>query len=146
MTKEIINRKAGYQFEIIDTFQAGMQLTGTEIKSLRQGKANISEAYCSFLGDELFIRNMHIAEYERGNIYNHEPKRERKLLLTKRELKKWHIKVKERGLTIAPIKVFFSGTGYAKMEIALVKGKKTFDKRESIKERDQKRDSMRDTE
>ncbi len=139
----ISNKKATFEFEIIDKFTAGIMLTGTEIKSIREGKANMSDAYCSFTSGELFVRNLHISEYDMGTHYNHEPKRARKLLLQKKELKKLNTKVKEKGLTIVPLKIFLSGTGYAKMDIALAKGKKTFDKRESIKERDVKRDMER---
>lgn len=139
----ILNKKATFEFEILEKFTAGIVLTGTEIKSIRDGKATMSDAYCSFSGDELFIRNLHIAEYSHGTHYNHEPKRPRKLLLQRRELKKLHAKVKERGLTIVPIKLFLSGTGYAKVDIGLARGKKVYDKRESIKERDLKREQSR---
>jgi SsrA-binding protein len=139
----IFNKKATFEFEILEKFTAGLVLTGTEIKSIRDGKATMSDAYCSFSGDELFIRNLHIAEYSHGTHYNHEPKRPRKLLLQRRELRKLHAKVKERGLTIVPIKLFMSGTGYAKIDIGLARGKKTYDKRESIKERDMKREQSR---
>jgi SsrA-binding protein len=139
----IANKKATFEYEIIEKFTAGIMLTGTEIKSVREGKANMSDAYCSFSSGELFVRNLHISEYSMGTHYNHEPKRERKLLLQKRELRKLNSKVKEKGLTIIPLKIFLSGTGYAKMDIALAKGKKIYDKRESIKERDVKRDLER---
>lgn len=140
----INNKKAYFEFEILEKFVAGMVLTGTEIKSIRAGKANMSDAFCSFTGTELFVRNMHISEYELGTHYNHEPKRMRKLLLKKKELRKLLAKVKEKGLTIVPLKMFMSGTGYAKIEIGLAKGKKIHDKRDSIKEKDLKRDMARD--
>ena len=139
----ISNKKAYFEFEILEKFVAGMVLTGTEIKSIRSGKANLSDAFCSFTGTELFVRNLHISEYELGTHYNHEPKRMRKLLLKKKELRKLLAKVKEKGLTIVPLKMFLSGTGYAKIEIGLAKGKKIHDKRDSIKEKDMKRDMAR---
>lgn len=139
----IVNRKANFEFEILEKFTAGIVLTGTEIKSIRDGKATMSDAYCSFTGDELYVRNLHIAEYSHGTHYNHEPKRPRKLLLQRRELRKLLAKVKERGLTIVPLKLFLSSTGYAKLDIGLARGKKIYDKRESIKERDLKRDKDR---
>lgn len=118
---------------------SGIQLTGTEIKSVRAGKVSIAEAYGVFVKDELFIRNMHIEEYAQGNIYNHEPRRDRKLLLKKIELNKLRSKLKDKGLTIIPIRMYLSDSGFAKLEIALAKGKKIYDKRESIKEKDLKR-------
>ena len=136
----IKNKKASFEFHLIDKFTAGLQLTGTEIKSVREGKANIKESYCVFKKGELFVKGMHIAEYSKGTHYNHEPLRIRKLLLTKRELKRLNNKVKERGLTIVPVEMFISERGFAKLEIALAKGKKVYDKRESIKQRDVKRD------
>jgi SsrA-binding protein len=139
----IFNKKATFEFEILEKFTAGILLTGTEIKSIRDGKATMSDAYCSFTGDELYVRNLHIAEYSHGTHYNHEPKRPRKLLLQRRELRKLLSKVKERGLTIVPLKLFLSSTGYAKIDIGLARGKKIHDKRESIKERDQKREQSR---
>jgi SsrA-binding protein len=139
----ISNKKAFFEFEILEKFTAGIVLTGTEIKSVRNGKVNLSDAFCFFLDGELYIRNMHISPYELGTYYNHEPKRERKLLLKKRELRKLNTKIKEKGLTIVPLSMFLSPTGYAKIDIGLGKGKKLHDKRDSIKERDQKRDLMR---
>jgi len=122
---------------------AGIQLTGTEIKSVRAGKANITDAYCAFVKDELFVRNMHIDEYEQGNIYNHVPKRDRKLLLQRSELSKLKGKMKDKGLTIVPLQMFLSDSGFAKLDIALAKGKKLYDKRESMKDKDVKRDLAR---
>ncbi len=140
----IKNRKASYEYQFIDTFVAGIMLVGTEIKSIRNNKANISDAHCVFNGNELFVKNLHIAEYSNGGQNNHEPKRERKLLLNKQELKKMLGKVKEKGNSIIPIRLFINEKGKAKLEIALAKGKKVYDKRESIKEKDQKRDLERD--
>lgn len=122
---------------------AGIQLTGTEIKSIRAGKANITDAFCAFVKDELFVRNMHIDEYEQGNIYNHSPKRDRKLLLQRVELSKLRTKMKDKGLTIVPLQMFLSESGFAKLDIALAKGKKLYDKRESLKNKDVKRDLAR---
>lgn len=139
----ILNKKATFEFEILEKFSAGIVLTGTEIKSIRQGKVNMSDAFCYFKDSELFVKNLHISEYEYGNIYNHEPKRERKLLLLKRELRKLHTKIKERGLTIVPLRMFITQSGLAKLDIGLAKGKKIYDKRESIKERDVKREMDR---
>lgn len=136
----IQNKKAYFEFHIIDKFIAGIQLKGTEIKSIRQGKVSLVEGYCAFENNELFIKNMNIAEYSHGNRYNHEPKRSRKLLLNSRELYKLNTKVKEKGLTIVPLKLFLTERGFAKLEIALAQGKKIYDKRESIKDKDMKRD------
>ena len=140
----IKNRKASYEYQFIDTFVAGILLVGTEIKSIRNNKANISDAHCVFNGNELFVKNLHIAEYSNGGQNNHEPKRERKLLLNKQELKKMLGKVKEKGNSIIPIRLFINEKGKAKLEIALAKGKKVYDKRESIKKKDQKRALERD--
>jgi len=140
---QIKNRRAFFEFEILLKLIAGMQLTGTEIKSIRLGKANITDSYCAFSGSALVVRNMHIDEYEQGNIYNHEVKRDRKLLLNKAEIQKLQGKLKDKGLTIIPLQVFISENGFAKIEIALAKGKKLYDKRESMKEKDQKRDMDR---
>ena len=115
-------------------------LTGTEIKSIRLGKASLAESYCNFKGDELYVMAMHIAEYDMGNIYNHEPKRDRKLLLSKKELKKLSIKVREKGFTIVPTVLYINNNGLAKLEIALAKGKHTYDKREVLKKEDTKRE------
>ncbi len=139
-TVEIVNRRAKYEYAFIDTFEAGILLVGTEIKSIRKGNANLSDAYCFFRGGELFIKSMFIAEYEHGNVFNHEPRRERKLLLRRTELRKLEKRVKERGFTIIPYRLYLSERGFAKLEIALATGKKSFDKRESIKEKDSKRD------
>lgn len=144
MTKQqainIKNKKASFEYFLMDEFTAGIQLTGTEIKSLREGKANITDAYCSFAGSELFVRNMHISEYTMGTHYNHEPKRERKLLLNKKELKKLLTKTKEKGLTIIPTLLFINDDGFAKLNICLAKGKHSYDKRESLKKKENQRE------
>ncbi len=140
---EIKNRRASFEYAFLDTFTAGLVLTGTEIKSIRQGKANLTDAYCLFFQNELFVRNMHISMYEEGTHFNHDPLRDRKLLLSKRELGKLQKELKNVGLTIIPTVLFISDKGYAKLNIALAKGKKTFDKRDDIKEKDIKRDMDR---
>jgi SsrA-binding protein len=139
----IKNKKAGHEYFLLQELTAGIQLTGTEIKSIRDGKASIVDAYCTFKGDELFVISMHIAEYTYGTYNNHEPKRDRKLLLTKRELKKLQVKVKEKGFTIVPTLLFINEKGLAKLTIALAKGKHHYDKRENLKSRDHKREIER---
>jgi SsrA-binding protein len=139
----IKNKKASHDFEFLEKFVAGIQLTGTEIKSLRAGKANLIDSYCVFYKGELYIKGMHIAEYWWGNLNNHDPMRERKLLLKSRELHKLEKKVKESGSTIIAIKVFINDRGLAKAEIALAKGKKEYDKRENLKQKDAKREMDR---
>ena len=136
----IKNKRASHEYFLVQEFTAGIQLTGTEIKSIRDGKANLADAYCTFTGTELFVRNMHIAEYSYGTHYNHEAKRDRKLLLTKKELKKLAIKVKERGFTIIPVLLFINDNGIAKLNIALARGKHAYDKRESLKQKDMMRE------
>ena len=139
----IKNRKASYEFEFIDEYVAGIQLMGTEIKSLREGKASLQEAYCYFKKNELFVKQMHIAPYAQGTHFNHVEDRERKLLLNKREIEKLQSKSKEKGLSIIPTKLFISDRGFAKLAIVLGRGKKLHDKRDSIKEKDIKRDLQR---
>lgn len=134
----IRNKKAYFEFHILEKYNAGIKLLGTEIKSIREGKANINDAFCSFLADGLYVRNMHIAEYSHGSFYNHESKRDRPLLLTKKELSKLKTKVEEKGLTIIPLQIFINERGFAKLEIGLAQGKKLYDKRETMKERDAK--------
>lgn len=136
----IKNKKAYFEYEILETFTAGLQLQGTEIKSIREGRAGLVDSYCQFFRSELYVKNMHIAEYFFGSINNHDAKRERKLLLNKKEINKLERKIKESGLTIVPIRLFVNEKGFAKLEIALAKGKKTYDKRENLKEKDTKRD------
>ena len=136
----IKNKKARFQYEILEKYVAGIVLTGTEIKSIRNSKASIAESFCEFNGrGELFVVNMYIEEYIYGTHFNHKPRAERKLLLNKRELKKLHKEVKNTGLTIVPLRLFINDKGFAKLEIALARGKKLFDKREVIKDRDNKR-------
>jgi SsrA-binding protein len=139
-TISILNKRARFDYEIIETFTAGIVLTGTEIKSIRLGKANITESFCEFTGTELFAINTYIEEYAFGNQFNHKSRSERKLLLNKRELKGLSRSVQAKGLTIVPLKLFTNEKGMAKLEIGLCKGKKTYDKRESLKEQDTKRD------
>lgn len=140
---EIVNRKASFEYHFLAEYEAGIMLTGTEIKSIREANANLKEAFCTFKSDGLYIRNMFIAEYKYGTIHNHETKRTRKLLLKKQELKKLQRKVKEKGLTIVPYKLYLSERGLAKLDIRLAQGKKSYDKRQSIKERDNKREMDR---
>ena len=140
---DIPNKKAKFEYAFIDTYLAGMVLTGTEIKSIRLGKVNISDAFCFFKEDGLYVKNLNISKYEQGTHYNHEPLRDRKLLLTKKELKKLVSKLTDKGLTIIPTRLYINETGLAKLDIALAKGKKLFDKRDSIKERDVSRDLER---
>ena len=136
----ILNKKAGYLYELLDSYTAGIVLTGTEIKSIRAGKASIAESFCEFNeNSELFVVNMTVQEYDYANHFNHKPKAERKLLLNKKELQKLEKEVKNSGLTIIPTKLFINEKGFAKLRIALAKGKKLFDKRESIKDRENKR-------
>lgn len=137
---EIKNKKAKFEFEFIETFTAGIQLFGTEIKSIRNNKASISEAYAVMVKNELFIRNMYVADYENGGHFNHESKRDRKLLLNKLELSKINKKIKNKGLTIVPTRLFISSNGWAKMNIAVAKGKKIYDKREDLKTKDVNRE------
>ncbi len=136
----IRNKKASHDYEFLDKYVAGIKLTGTEIKSIRAGKAVLTDSYCVFRDGELFIKGMHISEYWWGNLNNHDPLRERKLLLTGRELRKLDRKVKETGLTIIVIKVFINERGLAKAEIAIARGKKEYDKRETLKRRDTERE------
>jgi SsrA-binding protein len=135
----IRNKKASFEYEFLEKFTAGIVLQGTEIKSIRDGKARIAESFCQFKQGELYVINMNIDEYSHGNIYNHKPKRERKLLLNKRELKKLETKVKDNGLSIVPTKLFLSDSGLAKLNIVLAKGKKMHDKRQDLKLKDAKR-------
>ncbi|MFH0894189.1 MAG: SsrA-binding protein SmpB [Bacteroidota bacterium] len=140
---QIKNKKAHFEYLMLEKFTAGIMLTGTEIKSIRNGKASFVDSYCIFINGELFLKNFHIAVYEFGTHYNHEPKRDRKLLLTTRELKKLRTKSEEKGFTIVPTFLFVNDKGLAKIEIALAKGKQSQDKRETIKKRDAKREMER---
>ena len=143
MSINIKNRKASFDYQLITNFTAGISLLGTEIKSIRNNQANISDAYCVIIDNEMYVKNLHIAEYSNGGINNHEPKRDRKLLLNRQEIHKILNKVKEKGNSIIPTRLFINQKGKAKLEISLAKGKKIYDKRESIKEKDQKRDMER---
>ncbi len=140
---EIKNKKAKFEYFFEDIYEAGISLTGTEVKSLRAGNANLSDAYCTFEDGNLYVNSMFIAEYKFGNIHNHETRRKRRLLLRKSELRKLEKKVTEKGNTIVPYRLYFSERGLIKLEIALAKGKKAYDKRDQIKERDNKRDLER---
>lgn len=140
---EIKNKKASFEYEFIESFTAGIVLTGTEIKSIRAGKASLNDSYCYFVGSELFVKNMHVADYWWGSFNKHDPKRERKLLLQRRELRKLQRATKEKGLTIVTTRLFIAENGYAKLNIALARGKKEYDKRQSIKEKDQRREQER---
>lgn len=136
----IKNKRAEYEYFLMDTLTAGLVLTGTEIKSIRNGKASLADAYCMFKENELFVVGMHIAEYDKGTYNNHDPKRDRKLLLTARELRKMKNKVQEKGLTIIPVLLYINEKGLAKLDIALARGKHYYDKRETLKSKDSKRD------
>lgn len=136
---KILNRDARFGFELLEEFEAGIVLTGTETKSLRSGGGSFNDAYCMMKSGELWLKNLHIPEYAHGNFNNHAPTRLRKLLLTKRELKKIDAKIREKGLTVVPVELFLSERGFFKVKIALARGKKTFDKRNTIKDRDVKR-------
>lgn len=139
----ILNKKASFEFSFLEKFVAGLVLTGTEIKSIRLGKANITDGFCVIENGEIKVRNVEIAQYEKGTHYNHEPKRDRKLLLNKSEIRKLSGKLKDQGLTIIPLRLFISEEGWAKLEIALAKGKKLFDKRQDIKKKDIERETQR---
>jgi SsrA-binding protein len=140
---EISNKKAYYDYFIEDKLIAGLVLAGTEIKSLRAGKASFNDSYCIFDKGELFVKSLHISEYSFGTYSNHQPLQERKLLLNKRELKKLEGKIKEKGYSIIPLRIFLTDKGFFKMEIGLAKGKKNYDKRETIKTRESDRDIKR---
>lgn len=135
----IKNRKAKFNYEFLDKYTAGIKLAGTEIKAIREGKANIAESFCEFNNHELFVINMHVEEYSHATHFNHNPKSERKLLLQKRELRKLEKEVTNSGLTIIPLQLFINDRGLAKLQIALAKGKKLYDKRDTIKDRENKR-------
>lgn len=142
-TVNIENRRARFDYQFLDTYIAGLVLKGTEIKSIREGKAGLADSYCYFKNDELFVRNFHITEYADASFYNHAPLRERKLLLSRQELNKLSRSVKDQGLTIVPVKLFINEKGFAKLSIALAKGKKAYDKREDIKKKDLEREMNR---
>lgn len=136
---EYVNRKAKHEYHFLESVEAGIRLTGTEIKAIRGGLVNLKDAYCAFQGEELWARSIYIGEYKQGNVHNHEERRARKLLLKRQELNKWLKKTKEKGLTIVPYRLYLNERGIAKLEVVLVQGKKTYDKRDSIKARDTKR-------
>ena len=140
---EIRNKRASFDYEFLETYVAGIVLVGTEIKSIRAGKASLVDAYCYFVGNELFVKGMNVATYFWGSWGQHEPLRDRKLLLTRRELRHLHQSVQEKGLTIVATKLFISDEGYAKLVVALARGKKEFDKRNTIKEKDMRREMDR---
>lgn len=137
------NKKASFQYELTESFVAGIRLSGSEIKSIRQGQLSFVDSYCVFIRNELYIRSMHIAAYSHGGYSNHEPVHDRKLLLNRSELNRLQRKIKEKGFTLVPISCFITEKGWAKIEIALARGKKMYDKRESIKKKDTERDSER---
>jgi SsrA-binding protein len=141
---EIRNKRASFEYELLEGFTAGIVLTGTEIKSIRAGKASLADSYCYFVNGELYVKNMHIADYWWGSFNQHDPRRDRKLLLTKKELRKLFRASREKGLTIVATRLYIAQNGYAKLNISLAKGKREYDKRHSIKEKDMRRDSDRD--
>ena len=142
-TVNILNRKAKFEYEFLETYIAGIKLVGTEIKAIREGKASIAESFCEFSNGELFVVNMTIQEYSHATHFNHNPKSERKLLMQRKELRKLEKEVKNTGLTIIPLKLFINDRGFAKLRIALAKGKKLYDKRETIRDRDNQRSLAR---
>jgi SsrA-binding protein len=140
---QIKNKRAYFDYHVIEVFNAGIALLGTEIKAIRQGKANMSDAFCMFIGEVLYVRNLHISEYSHSSFHHHDIKRDRVLLLQKKELRKLKAKSEEKGFTIVPLRIFTNERGFAKIEIALAQGKKEFDKRDSIKDRESKREMDR---
>lgn len=140
---QIKNRKASFEYEFLDQYEAGMVLKGTEIKSIREGKASVQEAYCYLSNDEMFIKGMNISPYKNSSFSNHEINRERKLLLHKKEIEKIRSSIEEKGLTIVPTKIYINSRGFAKLGIAVARGKKLYDKRDSIKKKDQDRELKR---
>lgn len=140
---QVNNRRASYDYIFLETYTAGIQLVGTEIKSIRAGKASLSDAWCYFAGDQLYVRGMNISTYAWGSWKQHEPARDRKLLLTKRELRHLKAEDSKKGVTIIAVRMFIAENGYAKLTIALAKGKKEYDKRQSIKEKDMRREMQR---
>ena len=140
---QIVNRKAEHEYAFVKKYEAGVMLNGTEVKALREGMANLGDAFCYFIKDELFVKNMFIAEYSNGTIYNHDARRLRKLLLRNSEIKVLLRRVAEKGLTIVPYRIYFNERGIAKLEICLAQGKKSYDKRDSSKERENKREMDR---
>ena len=139
----LLNKKAKFEYHFIDIYETGIILTGTEIKSVRLSKVQLAEAYCYFKDGELFIKDMHISPYEFGSVFNADPRRERKLLLKRKDLDKLKAKSEEKGLTIIPVKLYFNERGFAKLQIALAQGKKLYDKRQDIKDKDAQRSASR---
>ena len=139
----IKNRRATFDYEVLDKYTAGIQLFGTEIKSIRESKASLADTYCQFIGNELWVKQMHIAEYRFGNYSNHDAKRDRKLLMTRKELHKLQKQVQDTGKTIIPLRLFINEKGFAKMEIALCQGKHSYDKRQALRDADDKRELQR---
>ncbi len=140
---DIKNKRASFEYEFLENFTAGIVLSGTEIKSIRSGKASLVDSYCYFVGTELFVKNMHVADYWWASFNKHDPRRDRKLLLNKKELRKLSRAIKDKGMTIVAKRLFIADNGYAKLDIALARGKKEYDKRQSIKEKDLKREDSR---
>ncbi|MCX2480352.1 SsrA-binding protein SmpB [Pedobacter sp. MC2016-15] len=140
---QIKNKRAYFDYSIVEKYDAGLALLGTEIKAIRQGKANMTDAFCMFIGNVLYVRNLHISEYSHSSFHHHDIKRDRILLLQKKELKKLKFRSEEKGYTIVPLRIYTNDRGYAKIEIALAQGKKEFDKRDSIKDRESKREMDR---
>ncbi len=140
---QVNNRRASFDYEFLETYVAGIQLVGTEIKSIRAGKASLQDAYCYFVGNELFVRGMNVAQYHWGTWGQHEPTRDRKLLLGRRELRHLFMEDKKKGLTIVAVRLFIADNGYAKLLIALARGKREYDKRQTIKEKDTRREMER---
>ena len=141
---EIRNKKASFEYEFIERYTAGIVLSGTEIKSIRAGKASLVDSYCYFANNELYVKNMNVSEYWWGTFNRHDPRRDRKLLLTRHELRKLARSVKEKGMTVVPVRLFISANGYAKLEIALARGKREFDKRQTIRDKDMRRERERE--
>lgn len=139
-TVNITNKKASFNYFITETWEAGIVLTGTEIKAIREGKANLTDAYCIFKNTELWVKNLHISAYEKGGYTNHSPREDRKLLLHRYQLKRILAKLKEKGVTLIPIRLYIEERGFAKLELGLARGKKLYDKRESIKDAESKRE------
>lgn len=140
---QIKNKRAYFDYHVIEKYEAGLALLGTEIKAIRQGKANMTDAFCMFIGNVLYVRNLHISEYSHSSFHHHDIKRDRILLLHKKELRKLKVKGEEKGYTIVPLRIFTNDRGFAKIEIALATGKKEFDKRDSIKDRESRREMDR---
>lgn len=140
---DIRNKKASFNFILLDKFTAGIVLTGTEIKSIRESKVSFVDAFCILVNGELWLKGLHIAEYSYGSYNNHEPKRDRKLLLNSKEIRKMSISIREKGLTIVPVRLFIGENGFAKVDIAIAKGKNTFDKRDTLRKKDAGREMDR---